>query len=83
MRTIFNLTREAARYKGYYFGAILATLCLTIVNLIVPRILSNATGIIGRGVTNEGISQITSMAILLAVLYVSRVIFRFLNNYLH
>ena len=82
MRTIFNLTREAARYKGYYFGAILATLCLTIVNLIVPRILSNATGIIGRGVTNEGISQITSMAVLLAVLYVSRVIFRFLNNYL-
>lgn len=70
----FNLTREATRYKGYYFGAILATLCLTIVNLIVPRILSNATGVIGRGVDSEGLSQITKMAVILAVLYVLRVV---------
>lgn len=81
MKTIFNLSKEAARYKGYYVGAILATLCLTLVNLTAPRILSKATGIISGGV-GENLSQIYMFAWILLVLYLSRVLFRFLNNYL-
>ena len=49
MKTILKLSREAARYKSYYVGAIFATLCLTLINLTAPRILSKATGIIGSG----------------------------------
>lgn len=82
MKLILKLTKEAARYKGYYFAAILATLCLTIVNLTAPRILSNATGIIGRGITEEELPTIINMAVVLLILYIGRVLFRFLNNFL-
>lgn len=82
MKTILKLSREAARYKGYYVGAILATLCLTIVNLTAPRVLSSATGLISSGMTEEKIGQIKKLALALLVLYLLRVLFRFMNNYL-
>lgn len=82
MKTILKLSKEAARYKGYYVGAILATLCLTCVNLTAPRVLSTATGLISDGVQEDMISQINRLALILLILYLGRVVFRFLNNYL-
>ena len=67
MKTILKLSREAARYKGYYVGAILATLCLTLVNLTAPRILSKATGIISDGI-GDNLSTINRYALILLVL---------------
>lgn len=82
MKTILKLSKEAARYKSYYFGAIFATLCLTLVNLTAPKVLSKATGLISAGVTEESMSTINQLAIILLALYLGRVIFRFMNNYL-
>jgi len=82
MKSILKLTKEAARYKGYYVGAILATLGLTAINLIAPRVLSKATGTIGAGVDEEKISRLIMLAMILLGLYLGRVLFRFLNNYL-
>lgn len=82
MKTIIKLSKEAARYKGYYVGAILATLCLTLVNLTAPRVLSSATGIISEGVNSSTLSQINRLAVILLVLYLLRIAFRFMNNYL-
>ncbi|MCQ2466870.1 MAG: ABC transporter ATP-binding protein/permease [Clostridia bacterium] len=82
MKLILKLTKEAARYKGYYLGAILATLCLTIVNLTAPRILSRATGIIGGGISEDKLPLIINLAVILLFLYIGRVVFRFLNNFL-
>lgn len=82
MKTILRLSKEAARYKGYYAGAILATFCLTLINLIAPRILSKATGLISIGINDDSLKQIQNLAIILLVLYLGRVVFRFLNNYL-
>lgn len=82
MKTILKLSKEAARYKGYYVGAILATLCLTLVNLAAPRVLSKATGFIGSGVNDETLKTVYYLAAALLVLYLLRVVFRFLNNYL-
>lgn len=82
MKTIFKLSKEASRYKGYYAGAILATLCLTLVNLTAPRVLSSATGLISAGVTDESMARIFRLAGALLILYFARVLFRFLNNYL-
>lgn len=81
MKTILKLTREAARYKGYYIGAILATFCLTVVNLTAPRLLSKAVAMIGEG-NKERLSEITYLAVILLALYLLRVLFRFLNNFL-
>ena len=82
MKTILKLSKEAARYKGYYIGAILAMLCLTLVNLTAPRVLSLATGMISAGVTEESLHEIYRLGVILLLLYLGRVIFRFLNNYL-
>lgn len=82
MKTILKLSKEAARYKGYYVGAILATFCLTLINLAAPRVLSMATGMISQGVTEDILSEINMLAIALLVLYLLRIVFRFLNNYL-
>lgn len=82
MKTIFKLAKEAARYKAYYVGAILATLCLTLVNLTAPRVISSATGLISAGVDEVALAQIKKLAIVLMALYLGRVVFRFLNNYL-
>ena len=81
MKMILKLSKEAARYKRYYVGAILATLCLTLVNLCAPRVLSLATGKISQGVTAENLSGINKLALALLVLYLLRVVFRFINNY--
>lgn len=82
MKTIIKLSQEATRYKGYYFGAIVATLCLTLVNLAAPRVLSMATGRISEGVTADSLSFIYKLAGILLTLYILRIVFRFMNNYL-
>lgn len=81
MKTILQLTKEAARYKAYYFVAILATLLLTVVNLTTPKILSQATGLVSSGMNQEKLSIIIRLAIILALLYLARVVLRFSNNY--
>ena len=82
MKTLWKLTKEAARYKSLYILAILSTLLLTGINLTAPKLLSKMTGIVGAGVDDAALKQIVSLAIGLLVLYLLRIIFRFLNNYL-
>ncbi len=82
MKMLWKLSREAARFKGLYVLAILATLALTGVNLIAPRILSGMTGIVSRGMDAAGLRTIRRMALALLGLYLLRVLFRFLSNYL-
>lgn len=82
MKTILMLTKEAARYKAYYVGAILSTFLLTIVNLTAPRVLSSATGMISEGITSENLNDIKKLAFILLALYLCRVLFRFGSNFL-
>ena len=48
MKTLWKLTKEAARYKALYVLAILSTLGLTIVNLTAPKLLSSMTGVVEK-----------------------------------
>ena len=82
MKMLWKLTKEAARYKGLYILSIMATLGLTIVNLIAPKVLSSMTGIVEKGVTDDALTIISLLALGLLVLYLLRVLFRFLSNYL-
>ncbi len=82
MRMLWKLTKEAARYKGLYILAILSTLCLTGVNLAAPKVLSAMTGIVEQGADESAFQTITLLSLLLLVLYLLRVVFRFLSNYL-
>ena len=82
MKMLWKLTKEATRYKGLYFLAILSTLGLTIVNLAAPRILSAMTGIVEQGVDEVALKVISRLAFLLLALYLLRILFRYLSNYL-
>lgn len=82
MKMLWKLTKEASRYKGLYIIAILSTLLLTGVNLAAPKVLSTMTGIVGSGINDETLQQIGNLALLLLILYMLRIVFRFLSNYL-
>lgn len=82
MKMLWKLTKEAARYKGLYILAIVSTLCLTAVNLAAPKVLSTMTGIVEKRLENTSFSIITKLTLILLGLYLLRIAFRFLSNYL-
>lgn len=82
MKTLWELTKEAARYKGLYIIAILSTLSLTVINLSAPKVLSSMTVLVENGLNDEGLTSVKWLALLLLGLYLLRVLFRFLSNYL-
>ena len=82
IRTLWRLSREAIRYRNLYTAAILSTLALTGVNLAAPKALAAMTGIVENGVNEEGLRAIGLLTLALTGLYLLRVLFRFLSNYL-
>ena len=82
MKMLLRLSREAIRYRSLYVIAILSTLGLTAVNLTAPRILSDMTGIVKDGVVEPELRQIGLLTGFLVGLYLLRILFRFLSNYL-
>ena len=82
MKTLWRLSREAIRYRTLYTVAILSTLLLTAVNLTAPKLLSAMTGIVEAGVDEAGLHTIGLFTVALVGLYLLRILFRFLSNYL-
>ena len=82
MKLLWRLSKEAIKYKGLYIIAILSTFCLTLINLAAPRALSRMTGIVSDGVTAETLKSIMGLTLILIGLYLFRILFRFLSNYL-
>ena len=82
MKMLWKLTKEASRYKGLYILAILSTLGLTLVNLSAPKVLSSMTGVVEKGVNDSALKVISRLALILLALYLLRILFRFLSNYL-
>ena len=82
LKTLWRLSREAIRYRTLYTVAILSTLALTAVNLAAPRLLSRMTGLVEDGLKEADLRVIGILTAALAALYLSRVLFRFLSNYL-
>ena len=82
LKTLWRLSREAVRYRTLYIIAIISTLALTIINLAAPKILSSMTGIVENGVDEAGLQTIRTLTLVLVILYLLRVLFRFLSNYL-
>jgi len=82
MKMLWKLTKEASRYKGLYILAILSTLGLTLVNLSAPKVLSSMTGVVEKGVDDSALKVVSRLALILLALYLLRILFRFLSNYL-
>jgi ABC-type multidrug transport system fused ATPase/permease subunit len=82
MKILWKLGKEAKKYGKLYFTAIFATFALTIVNLTAPKLLSSMTAIVQNGVTKEGLVHIQRLALLLILIYMLRVLFRYLSSFL-
>ncbi len=82
MKLLWRLSREAVRYRFLYVVAIISTFCLTGMNLAAPRVLSSMTGIVARGVDDAALRRIWGLTAILTALYLLRVAFRFMSNYL-
>ena len=82
MKMLLKLSREALRYKKLYLLAMLGTLGLTAVNLAAPKALSAMTGIVEKGMVESDLTRILHLTLLLVGLYLLRILFRFMSNYL-
>ncbi|MBE5779907.1 MAG: ABC transporter ATP-binding protein [Clostridiales bacterium] len=82
MKLLWKLSREAVRYKKLYIAAILSTLTLTLINLAAPRVLSSMTGVVEKGMPEGSLKTILILTLILIALYLLRIVFRFLSNYL-
>ena len=82
MKLLWRLSREAIRYRNLYTIAILSTLGLTAVNLAAPRVLSAMTGIVQQGMEVSSLQIVGWLTAALIILYLLRIVFRFLSNYL-
>ncbi|WP_029230996.1 ABC transporter ATP-binding protein [Butyrivibrio sp. VCB2006] len=82
MKLLWRLSREAIRYRYLYVIAIFSTLMLTAINLTAPKVLSRMTGIVSSGVKESDLNTIWLLTASLVALYLFRVLFRFLSNYL-
>ena len=80
MKLLWRLARAALKYRGLYTIAILSTFALTLVNLAAPRVLSEMTRMAQDGFSD--LRQIGVLTVILTGLYLLRVLFRFLSNYL-
>ena len=82
MKLLWRLSREAVKYRALYIVAIISTFCLTGVNLAAPKVLSAMSGIVARGVDAAAMRRIWGLTAILAALYLLRVAFRYMSNYL-
>ena len=82
MKILLRVAKEAKKYRSLLLIAILGTIALTAVNLIAPRLLAQMVSIVSGGMSQEGLNRILQLAVILLGLYASRILFRFLSNYL-
>jgi ATP-binding cassette, subfamily B, bacterial len=82
MKILWRLAKEAQKYRSLLIIAILSTIVLTVVNLIAPRLLAQMVSIVADGMTRESLTRIFQLTAILLGLYASRILFRFLANYL-
>ncbi len=82
MKTLWRVAKEAKKYRWLLVVAAVSTLMLTAVNLTAPRLLTQMTAIVSAGVDESGMQSIVLLALSLLLLYLLRVLFRFLSSYL-
>ena len=82
MKLLWRLGREAIRYKALYLIAIISTFALTLINLAAPKLLSAMTAQVEQGQSESYLENIYQITGILIGLYLLRILFRYLSNYL-
>lgn len=82
MKILWRLGKEAIRYKSLYIIAILSTFALTVINLAAPKYLASMTALIQKEKIDDWSQQLLGLTLSLLFLYLSKILFRYLSNYL-
>ena len=82
MKVLLRVAAEAKRYKWLLVVAIISTLLLTVANLTAPRLMSQMVGVVASGVDDSGMQQIMGLTAALLALYLTRIVLRYLSNYM-
>ena len=82
MKVLLRVAVEAARYKWLMITAIVSTLLLSVANLTAPRLMSRMIGLVAPGLNESGYRQVLTLTVLLTAVYLSRIILRYLSNFM-
>jgi len=82
MKLLFRIAKEAVRYKGLLLIAMLSTVCLTGVNLTAPKVMTRMISLVEGGMEGDALSRIRLLALALLGLYLVKVLFRYLSNFM-
>ena len=82
MKVLLRVAKEARAYKGLLILAALATLSLSAANLIAPSIMSTMTSLVASGLDAASLNRVLHLALMLLCLYLLRILFRYLSNFM-
>ena len=82
MKVLIRVAKEAVKYRGLLILAALSTLSLAAINLIAPWLMSRMTALVAEGLDEEKLRQIVALAAWLLGLYLLRILFRYLSNFM-
>jgi len=82
MKLLLSVAGAAKKYKFLLIIGALSTLMVSVINLVAPRVLSTMTGIVKDGVTENELDMIFRLAMFLLAIYFSKILFRFMGNYI-
>lgn len=82
MKLLARLAREASSKKWLLIISMFSTLALTFVNMYQPRVLSDFIELVGGGITEASFGMIWQFTFILLGLYLVKVLFRYLSNYM-
>ncbi|MCL1829659.1 MAG: ABC transporter ATP-binding protein/permease [Oscillospiraceae bacterium] len=82
MKVLLRLAAEAKKYKGLFIVSALSTLLISAVNLTAPGLMARMTALVSQGLNSESLIAVIRLAVILLCLYLSRILFRYLSNFL-
>ena len=82
VKVLLRAAREAEKYKGHLIVAAVATLLLAGVNLITPLLMSEMVALVSAGLDETELGRIWVLALSLLGIYLLRILFRFLSNFM-
>ena len=82
MKILLRVAKEAKKYKWTLVVAALATLALTAINLATPLLMSSMISLVATGIEKNELQQIGFLALSLMGLYLLRILFRYLSNFM-
>jgi len=82
MKIVLQIYKEAKKYWGFIAISVVATLIITAMNLLTPRLTQNMIAILENNTETDKVAAIVKIAIILLIAFAIRATFQFLSSYI-